>query len=201
MPMDEFFEWLECVVGGFALVMLACAVLLLDTGCGALPDAQWSGPPDGWCQSHRCDAEALVYTAAGEGIRDILEPALERWSAATGRELTTDVQAGIPVIWQEDLSDGEGIEDCANTPTIGWPNHGEVWAQVIRLDPTPPPGCPTPAVSLLHELEHAMAPIARHVEMDSLFASSTGPDYRHIDEPALERLCETFACAAFQPEQ
>jgi hypothetical protein len=207
-PMNRFFselgEWVECLAGGFALVILACAVLFLD-GCS---EVQAPPIPDGWCESHHCE-EAVTYTATDDGMLEILNPALERYSDATGRALSTDPTAGIPVIWREHLEDSEGaideatglvMEDCAYTSSVGWPESGMVFAQAIYLDPTPPDGCPEPAVSLLHELIHAMAPMSKHVDSDSLFAASTGPMERDIDATALERLCENFDCLAFRPE-
>ena len=196
---------LECFVeiGGVKRLLVLLAMLV---GCAA-PDSDPAHIviPQGWCHSHRCDAEALTYTPVGEGISDILKPALERWGAATGRDLGIDPQAGIPVMWRAGLS-GElkanGKADCARTVSKGFmgPSESRMWAQYIELDRHPGGGCPAPAVSLLHELEHAMAPLAEHVEVDSIFAASTGPVMRPIDEPALERLCTFFDCWSFSPE-
>lgn len=148
----------------------------------------------------------MTFAAAGEGIADMLSADLARWSAATGREIT-EAQDGIPVMWQESIPSalldpvtGEHLEDCARTEVSGFLGH-TLWTQEIRIDPTPPRGCPEPRVTLLHELEHALAPMAKHVAVDSLFAPSTGPVDRPIDDAALTRLCESFPCEAFAPEE
>lgn len=188
---------------------------LLAHGCAAPAPAEPTGPSKEWCANKFCAVEATTYTAVGEGIYAILAPVLERYRVATGRaDLSADPQAGIPVMWAEHLlvddparpgeylRDGAGkeIEACAQTENDGVVG---VWqrTQAVRVDPTPPLGCPEPAVSLAHEIIHALAPMAKHVDVDSLFAPSTGVRWRPIDSAALERLCEGFDCYEFNPEQ
>jgi hypothetical protein len=143
--------------------------------------------------------EETVFTPAGEGMHDVAKAALARMGRATGREFPTDGQLGIPILWQETIIDAQGIEDCAQTIVKGFAGQ-KMWTQAIYLDPTPPDGCPSPETSLLHELIHALAPEAEHVEVDSLFYKSTGWQNRKIDAAALGRLCETFDCLEFRPE-
>lgn len=190
------------------------AVVSLAVACAPVVHTTDDGPGDAWCSRHFCDPEATTYTAIGAGMYAVLAPIMERYRVATGRyDLRTDPQAGIPVRWQERLlhqdpdetggyalnGDGSLVEDCAQTETQGIHGH---WmrTQAILVDPTPAPGCPDPSVSLSHELIHALAPMAQHVLVDSLFARSTGPAWRPVDATALERLCETFVCADFVPE-
>jgi hypothetical protein len=51
----------------------------------------------------------------------------------------------------------------------------------------------------MHELIHALAPHAEHVQEPSLFAASI---YRahSFDAPASAALCREFACETFAPE-
>lgn len=146
----------------------------------------------------------MTFTAAGEGISDMLGDDLARWSAATGREIRADAAAGIPVVWQEaipsallDPVTGERLEDCGFTEASGFLGRG-LWTQSIHIDPTPPPGCPETSVTLLHELIHALAPDQSHAQ-HGLFASSSEHDW--IDEEALSALCSEFPCEAFDPER
>lgn len=182
----------------FIAFMLATLVAF---GCQPQLARVQGRPSDDWCRSHFCVLpEEMVFTAAGEGLHDMLRADLARWAAATGREIATDAQLGIPVLWRDGITGPDGEEDCAQTIVKGFTGQG-MWTQVIYLDPTPPAGCPAPEVSLLHELEHALAPTAEHVEVDSLFAKSTGSQPRSIDAAALSRLCETFDCLEFRPEE
>lgn len=194
----EASQWLAGV--GLGTTLLVLVALMLSLGCAQEPDPMTDGPSAEWCLTHQCQAEAVTYTAVGEGVYRILAPALKRYQRATGRsDLWLDPQAGIPVMFREDLST-DGKIDCANTTTTG--RNGWWRTQKIEIDPTPPEGCPDPGVSLLHELIHAMHPSAQHVEDEaSLFTANASTGYDQIDEAALERLCEGFACETFQPER
>lgn len=176
----------------------AILMAVFGIACGAAPQVPT------FCDTHRCNQEETTFAPVDARAAAVLAPELERWSKATGRDLTV-AAGGVPVVWAEDLrapcSDDPSREciDCAKTVVSGF-RGGPLWTQRIELDPTPPGGCPAPEVSLLHELIHAMAPTAEHVRGDSLFATSTGVNPRPIDSAALSRLCETFDCAFFRPE-
>jgi hypothetical protein len=154
---------------------------------------------DDWCGSHFCMPEATVFTAAGEGLGELLRDSVERYARATGRDLSTDPQAGIPVIWVDSPKGEDGKRVCGTTTRMRYA--GSQWfTQVIKLDPHPV-FCPPPATTLLHELIHALGPDSEHLE-DSGYLFSDGVGHSTgIDEPSLTRLCENFACASFEPEQ
>lgn len=199
--LDELSDWILGLGVGAGLVILT--VLLFSMGCAPAPDDH--EPSAAWCERNRCDREALAFTVAGEGLHAPFLAAMGRMAAATGRQLSTDPQGGIPVVWRADIrtqptpENPTGLPSCANTIASGVPG-GRMFTQRIEVNSTRLPGCPGPELSLLHELIHALAPMAEHVDVDSLFASSTGKDMRPIDAPALERLCEFFACDNFAPE-
>src|SRR4051812_33121464 len=174
--------------------MKTCLILLaaLATGCSSSVGGL-SGDPttpeysdsfikqhDGWCKSHFCMFEATVYTAIDDRMYEFLSNGLARFRVATERtDLVTDVQSGIPVIWREhlmgtDADTGEPMEMCAMTDSIGY-LPGRMYTQRISVDPTPPDGCPSSETSLLHELIHALAPEAEHVDSaKALFYYKTG---------------------------
>lgn len=182
-------------------------IAILTLGCAGHQYTDDSGPSDEWCAHNFCMAEAITFTAVGEDMYQLLRADLDRYQAATGRyDLGTDPQAGIPVMWQEGLMSPSLddpsvlVEACAQTVNIGISDHWR-FTQGIFVDPTPAVGCPDPSVTLAHELIHAMYPAAKHVDVDSLFAATTGASWRPIDSAALARLCEGFGCVDFQPEE
>jgi hypothetical protein len=169
--------------------------LVLAVGlCCCSSTVDRSGPvlPAGWCRSHFCDKNPVLYTAVGEGIYDELSSALARLKSATGRDdLGTDPQAGIPVSWDDT------IDDCGQTIVMG-PSLDNMYAQRILLSQAAVgKNCPEVQETLVHELIHAMAPDATHA-ISGIFAPSSQSD--KIDSLALDKLCSQFDCDLFNPE-
>lgn len=197
--LDELSDWILGLGVGAGLVILT--VLLFSMGCAPAPDDH--EPSAAWCERNRCDREALAFTVAGEGLHAPFLAAMGRMAAATGRQLSTDPQGGIPVVWREDtrtpptLKDPTGRPACANTTASGMKG-GRMYTQRIEIDPTPPPGCPGPELSLVHELIHALAPDAVHLLEPSLFSFDI--ERSTLDAGALVELCAHFDCNAFEPE-
>lgn len=172
----------------------------------SVPDAPIHDHGD-WCLNHFCMTEATTFTPAGEGMYDLVKFNLERISYATGRfDLTTDPQAGIPVLWKSPIL-VKGKRTCALTEISGFVfGHGslqsdssDMYTQVIYVD-RDMPFCPDNETSILHELIHALAPKRDHAkDGTSVFSAVAATDY--LDEPALVQLCSEFNCLDFNPEK
>lgn len=194
----------ECAITAYTAIMASTAILC----CGAQPPSHDHGD---WCLNHFCMQEATVFTAVGEDMYGLVKQDLERISYATGRfDLTTDPQAGIPVMWQSPIPNlrDKSKSDCGSTQVTGFVyGHGDslfdassdAYTQSIAIDRNAK-FCSAPGVSLLHELIHALAPKQSHVETDdSLFSVVAHTDY--LDEKALTKLCSEFDCLIFNPEE
>lgn len=165
----------ECLITAFLAITVAMVVL----SC--------TEPPEPWI-------EATAFTPIGEGMQETLQRDLGRISNATGRyDLIVAPESGIPVSWKTPLYNKKGEHACGNT-AVGKKSH-QVQAVYISKDE---PFCPPNEVSLLHELIHALAPQADHVD-DSVFSDIAHTDY--LDESALLALCSYFDCLEFNPEK
>lgn len=183
--MNKFFselgEWVECFLGGFALVMLACALLLLDTGCSA-------------SESESGDVVLLANTFTTEDpvVREELERNLARISEATGIVGLSVGDDGIPVAR---VADFDADHNCDVTRVS---HVGSDWrTNRISLGPVRGPGCWDEETSLLHELIHALAPSAEHAQ-SGLFAGAIQDD--KLDAEAVTILCAHVECSVFNPE-
>jgi len=179
----------ETVTAGLALAAWVVIIVLAvvgSSGCASAPN---------WCDTHRCEYARTF--APGPGLETELTSALERWSTATGFELSIDPD-GIPVgfadhtmVWPD-----TGTEACAITAAA---IHGDdLWTRAVELSDPMPSGCPDVETQLLHELAHALAPHAKHGSR-GLFSRNV--DGSTIDEAALMAVCAEAECPAFVPEE
>jgi hypothetical protein len=165
--------------------MKLAVLALFALGCSASYEEQW-------CSTHRCE-EVRTFDPAPE-LEAYTAANIDRLSRATGTEVLAEEAGGVPIVFQEALLT-DGREDCAQTEamTIG----GPLYTQIIRLDPTPPRGCPPVNVTLLHEMIHALAPGVQHAA-HGIFAKVAGGS--KLDTDALVQLCSMFDCQEMVPE-
>lgn len=178
-------------------------VLFCLTNCTFLqiePDQ----PPIGWCAGRRCDRHPTTFAPA-PGLEAFTEAALVRIREATGRDDLAIAPDGVPIRFSSDplfveVRDDSGkivtVRACASTLIQGWDKEHADRTQNILLDPSND-ACPEWETQLVHEITHALNPMADHSD-SGVFKSHIDEDV--IDEASLLKLCSDFRCIGMQAE-
>lgn len=179
--MDKFFselgEWVECLLGSFALVMLACALLLLDTGCGA--------PPPPRTISVRADLS--------DSIREAAYTAAAAWCAVEDQthwcpEIVEE--GGDAEIRADDFAGACENDTPEGTLCNGMHNDRGFY---IGISPAVLSWYETDVVSILLAHEFGHFGIDGHVARSRLMRA-VAPDSSEVDAPAVVEWCNQQGC-------
>lgn len=145
------------------------------------------------CSAAGSDSEIqpITFYTENDALVQPLAAAVSRVSAATGRADVRISYNGTEVSGVDEVDDGS----CATTFALYYDH--ELFGFGIEYDMSPPKGCMEIEAVLIHEIFHALAPSAAHVEA-GVFAKKGGAP--RIDAESLSRLCESFECQEFAPE-
>lgn len=134
----------------------------------------------------------LVFTP-DEELLEATEEAAERWSLATGCDVTVG-DGGIPVyLVTEVYEDDHPV--CGQTMIYSL--HGETAIGYVEISASMPPGCTDTTAVVLHEMGHALGPSRGHTD-DGLMSWDGG---NFIDETGLVSVCSDLECQDFNPEE
>ena len=180
-------------------LLLVLATLLLPC-CGvAPPDAAHDAPEttlgDETAESRELapsepEGCGMVFSPVPE-LLEATEIAAARWSAATGCDVRTG-EGGIPVVYVDPVADGlVGIGENGENASGGVYRYEETGAcaqigQVAGLSTTQ---------TIAHEIGHCIGQPG-HTADGLMSTFATGP----LNAASLERVCDVFPCAGFNPE-
>lgn len=162
---------------GLGVVLLLCVD---GWGCAA--------PENETCREHRCNAVAMAFEATDPLVEHVVADLRE----STGADVITDPY-GVPVLWVPEVTSREtGERLCGVTRYARRKSSGDILWQEIWIATESREGCGPMSRTLAHELIHALAPDAAHIEGPAAFADPASSD--HFTRADAAVICAAVAC-------